>query len=99
MPLKVDSLGEVEATAYCVVSETLTNAARHSGAEVVTVEVAEVAEGLQVRVSDDGRGGARPGEGSGLQGLAGRLAAVGATLEIDSPVGGGTRIATVIPCA
>ena len=90
---------EVEATAYYVVSEALTNAARHSGADVVTVEVAKVAGGLRVRVSDDGCGGARPGDGSGLQGLADRLAAVGATLTIDSPVGGGTRIRTVLPCA
>ncbi len=90
---------EVEATAYYVASEALTNAARHSGAEVVTVEVAKVAEGLQVRVSDDGCGGARQGDGSGLQGLADRLAAVGATLTIDSPAGGGTRIRTVLPCA
>ena len=90
---------DVEATAYYVVSEALTNAARHSHAEVVTVQVAKVADGLQVGVSDDGCGGARPGDGSGLQGLADRLAAVGATLTIDSPVGGGTRIRTVLPCA
>ena len=89
---------EVEATAYYVVSEALTNAARHSGAKVVTVEVARVAEGLHVGVSDDGRGGARPADGSGLEGLADRLAAVGATLVIDSPLGRGTRISTVLPC-
>lgn len=89
---------EIEATAYYVVSEALTNAARHSGAEVVTVEVAQVAKGLQVRICDDGCGGARQSHGSGLQGLADRLAAVGATLTIDSPVGGGTRIRTVLPC-
>jgi signal transduction histidine kinase len=90
---------EVEATAYYLVSEALTNAARHSGAEVVTVEVVEIAQGLHVGVSDDGRGGARPDDGSGLQGLSDRLAAVGATLTIDSPIGGGTRIRTVLPCA
>lgn len=89
---------EVEVTAYYLVSEALTNAARHSGAEVVTVEVAEAAAGLHVYVSDDGCGGARQGDGSGLQGLADRLAAVGATLTIDSPAGGGTRIGTVLPC-
>ncbi|MDQ3707851.1 MAG: histidine kinase [Actinomycetota bacterium] len=101
--LTVDLAGrlprEIEATAYYVVSEALTNAARHSGADVVTVEVAKVAQGLQVRVRDDGRGGARPGDGSGLQGLADRLAAVGATLTIDSPISRGTRIRTVLPCA
>ncbi len=90
---------EVEVTAYYVVSEALTNAARHSGAGVVTVEVEKVADALRVRVCDDGCGGARQGDGSGLQGLADRLAAVGATLTIDSPIGGGTRIGTVLPCA
>ncbi|MBW3651560.1 MAG: hypothetical protein KY458_13430 [Actinobacteria bacterium] len=90
---------EIEATVYYLVSEALTNAARHSDAKVVTVEVAQVAQGLQVGVDDDGCGGARRGAGSGLQGLADRLAAVGATLTIDSPVGGGTRIRTVLPCA
>ena len=89
---------EIEATAYFVVGEALTNAARHSGAAVVTVEVATVAQELRVLVSDDGRGGARPGDGTGLQGLADRLAAVGATLTIDSPVDGGTRIRAVLPC-
>jgi signal transduction histidine kinase len=66
---------------------------------VVTVDVAQVAQGLHVGVSDDGCGGAQPGDGSGLQGLADRVAAVGTTLTIDSPVGGGTRIRTVLPCA
>ncbi len=89
---------EIEATAYYLVSEALTNAARHSQAHVVTVEVATVGDGLRVAVADDGRGGARPGAGSGLQGLADRLAALGATLELDSPTGSGTRIRTVLPC-
>lgn len=89
---------EVEATAYYLVSEALTNAARHSEANVVTVDVAADGDGLRVSVSDDGRGGARPGSGSGLQGLADRLAALGAALELDSPAGRGTRIRTVLPC-
>lgn len=89
---------EVEATAYYLVSEALTNAARHSEASVVTVDVTADGAGLRVAVADDGRGGARPGSGSGLQGLADRLAALGATLELDSPAGGGTRIRTVLPC-
>ncbi|HVR31659.1 MAG TPA: histidine kinase [Acidimicrobiia bacterium] len=90
---------EIEVTAYYIVSEALTNAARHSGADVVTVEVARVVEGLRVGVSDDGCGGARRRHGSGLEGLADRVAAVGARLTVDSPVGGGTRIRTVLPCA
>jgi signal transduction histidine kinase len=89
---------DIEATAYYVVSEALTNAARHSGASVVVVDVASVEGGLRVEVADDGRGGARAGTGSGLQGLADRLAALGAGLHVDSPSGGGTRISAVVPC-
>jgi len=100
--LHVDVAGrlpsDIEATAYYVVSEALTNAARHSGASVVVVDVASVDGGLWVEVADDGRGGARPGTGSGLQGLADRLAALGAGLHVDSPSGGGTRISAVVPC-
>lgn len=89
---------EVEATTYYIVSEALTNATRHSGADVVTVEVQQVAEGLRVAVADDGCGGARQRTGSGLEGLADRVAAVGARLTIESPVGRGTHIRTVLPC-
>jgi signal transduction histidine kinase len=90
---------EIEATAYYLVSEAITNAARHSEASVVTVEVvATGGDELRIVVADDGRGGARPGAGSGLQGLADRVAALGARLELDSPSAGGTRIRTVLPC-
>jgi len=89
---------EIEATAYYLVSEAITNAARHSQASVVTVEVAMGDDGLQIVVADDGRGNARPGAGSGLQGLADRVAALGARLELDSPRAGGTRLRTVLPC-
>ncbi|MFF3468303.1 histidine kinase [Streptomyces sp. NPDC002619] len=89
---------DVEATAYYVICEALTNAARHSGASVVVVDVASVDGGLRVEVTDDGRGGARPGPGMGLQGLADRLAALGGELRVDSPSGGGTRIRAVLPC-
>ncbi|RPF39229.1 histidine kinase [Streptomyces sp. TLI_185] len=89
---------DVEATAYYVVSEALTNAARYSGASVVVVDVAPVDSGLCVEVTDDGCGGARPGTGTGLQGLADRLAALGGDLQVDSPSGGGTRIRAVLPC-
>ncbi len=89
---------DVEATAYYVVSEALTNAARHSGADVVVVEVAPVEGGLCVEVTDDGRGGASPAQGTGLQGMADRLAALGGKLQVDSPAGGGTRVKAVLPC-
>jgi len=90
---------EIEATTYFLVSEALTNAARHSGARLVTVCVTKVDEGLRVEVADDGRGGATRSDGGGLQGVADRLAALGARLQLDSPAGSGTRITTVLPCA
>lgn len=89
---------DVEATAYFVVSEALTNAARHAAPRLVTVGVGEANGALHLEVVDDGMGGARQREGHGLQGLADRLAAIGAQLHVDSPPGGGTRITTVLPC-
>jgi len=89
---------EVEATAYFLVSEALANAGRHAEATLVTLALAHDGARLRVEVADDGRGGARLGGGTGLQGLADRLAALGASLEVDSPPGGGTRLRTVIPC-
>jgi PAS domain S-box-containing protein len=86
----------VEATAYFVVAEALTNVAKHSGAKHATV-VARVEDGaLQLRVRDDGVGGARPG-GSGLVGLADRLAALDGRLCVESPTDGGTLVAADIP--
>lgn len=91
--------GEIEATTYFLVSEALTNAARHSGARLVMVCVKKIGASLRVEVADDGCGGAAFGDGTGLQGLADRLATLGARLQVDSPAGGGTRITTVLPCA
>ncbi|MFN0281742.1 MAG: sensor histidine kinase [Kineosporiaceae bacterium] len=89
---------EVEATAYFLVSEAITNAARHARAGTVDV-TAQYADGrLTVAVSDDGIGGADAVAGSGLQGLADRLAALGARLDVDSPVSGGTTLRTVLEC-
>ncbi len=89
---------EVEATAYFLVSEALTNAARHAQAEAVEVNVSFDAGRLIVEVSDDGVGGANPEVGSGLQGLADRLSALGARLDIVSPSGCGTTVRTVLVC-
>ncbi|MEV4132146.1 histidine kinase [Dactylosporangium sp. NPDC049742] len=89
---------EAEATAYFVVSEGLTNAAKHSGATVVAVTVALSAAGLVVEVADDGTGGAAVRPGSGLEGLMDRLAILDARLTVDSGPAG-TRLRTVIPCA
>jgi signal transduction histidine kinase len=89
---------EVEATAYFFVSEGLANAAKHSGASVVRVGLTRRGDRLAIDVIDDGGGGAEVRTGSGLEGLADRLATLGARLEVDSGPSG-TRIATVIPCA
>ncbi|MEW2394551.1 histidine kinase [Streptomyces sp. NPDC046862] len=86
-----------ETTAYYVVCETLTNAAKHARARAVTVGVRTEGVRLVVEVTDDGVGGADP-DSSGLRGLADRVAAVGGLLRVDSPAGGGTRIRAELPC-
>ncbi|GAA1640920.1 sensor histidine kinase [Georgenia ruanii] len=87
-----------ESAAYFVVTEALTNAAKHSGASRIGVWVTEEADGaLRVIVEDDGRGGASLGKGHGLQGLADRLAGVDGRLAVDSPEGHGTTLTAVIP--
>ncbi len=88
----------VEQTCYFVVSEALANAAKHAGAGQVVVEVREDRGGLRVQVSDDGAGGADP-DGSGLRGLADRVAALGGELSVRSPRGSGTRVIATVPCA
>lgn len=88
----------IEATAYFVVSEALANATKHALASAVTIRATLVGERLVVRVSDDGVGGADPSRGTGLLGLSDRLAAMGGTLTVDSPLGGGTRIVADLPC-
>jgi signal transduction histidine kinase len=86
-----------EATAYFVVSEAITNARKHAGATGMSVSVAAARGWLRVEVADDGVGGARMSRGSGLQGLRDRVEAVGGTLELDSPAGGGTRLVAEVP--
>ncbi|MEW6152381.1 MAG: histidine kinase [Actinomycetota bacterium] len=89
----------VEVGAYYLVAEALANVNKHAHARRVSVE-ASVAQGvLQVTVSDDGAGGAVPAPGSGLEGLADRVSALGGELRIDSPRGGGTVVAAAIPLA
>jgi signal transduction histidine kinase len=89
--------GPVEVGAYYVVSETLTNAAKHARASVVEVD-AEASDGtLRVCVRDDGVGGADPGLGSGLVGLKDRIEALGGTFSLRSPAGGGTTVTCELP--
>ncbi|HLU59617.1 MAG TPA: sensor domain-containing protein [Pseudonocardia sp.] len=87
----------VENTAYFVVTEALTNVAKHSGATLCTVVVTADADRVLVQVRDDGRGGAHPGKGHGLAGLADRLATVEGELDVASPPGGPTVLTAEIP--
>ncbi len=87
----------VEAAAYFVVSEALTNVARYAAASAVRVEVRADADRLWVSVRDDGRGGADAAGGTGLHGLADRIAALGGRLEVDSPTGAGTTVSAELP--
>jgi signal transduction histidine kinase len=87
----------IEGSAYFVVSEALVNLNKHSRATRALVRLGRVDGHLAIEVSDDGVGGADAARGSGLRGLADRLAAVDGTLAVDSPPGGGTRLLATIP--
>ena len=87
----------VEAAAYYVVAETLTNVTKHARADRATVSVTRTSAHARIEVVDDGVGGAQLGTGSGLRGLADRVEALGGRLAIDSPPGGGTRVTARIP--
>jgi signal transduction histidine kinase/PAS domain-containing protein len=91
--------GPVEVAAYYVVSEALTNTAKHAQASFVHVSV-EVGHGvLEVSIRDDGSGGANATQGSGLIGLSDRVDALGGTIEVVSPVGEGTSLLVKLPFA
>jgi signal transduction histidine kinase len=109
--LRVDVAGRcspsIEAVAYFVVSEALTNVAKHADAGSAEVAVERAGGRLRIVVSDDGRGGATldggaaadaDGAGTGLRGLAQRAAAVDGTLTVSSPPGGPTAITVELPC-
>jgi signal transduction histidine kinase len=87
----------VEVTAYYIVSEALTNTAKHASASVVDVDVEIRRRLLRVGVRDDGRGGADPGRGSGLLGLRDRAEAIGGTMSVTSPRDGGTTLVVELP--
>jgi signal transduction histidine kinase len=87
---------EIEASAYFVIAEALTNVAKHSGAQRVEVTARAEDGALCVQVRDDGVGGATP-DGTGLRGLADRVAAVGGRLEVESPAGAGTHLTARFP--
>ncbi|EST29337.1 hypothetical protein M877_12360 [Streptomyces niveus NCIMB 11891] len=89
----------VETVAYFTVTEALTNAAKHSDATQLTV-VGRLKRGtLTLVITDNGRGGAVPSAGAGLQGLADRVAILKGRLVVSSPVGGPTRVGVEVPCS
>ena len=88
----------VEATAYFVISEAVTNATKHARPELVRITARRLGDLLLVEVVDDGVGGADRRRGSGLSGLEDRAAVVGGSVTVDSPAGGGTRVRAELPC-
>ena len=105
LPVEIEALPDerlaapIEAAAYYVVAESVTNVAKYAHASSATVSIARSNGAATVIVTDDGIGGADPALGSGLRGLAARVEALNGRLEIDSPRGGGTRIRAEIPLA
>ncbi len=87
----------VEVAAYYIVSEALTNTAKHARASAVHVHVEARGGVLGLSIRDDGRGGADPGRGSGLIGLSDRVDALGGTIEVASPSGEGTTLLVTLP--
>jgi signal transduction histidine kinase len=88
----------VESAAYFVVAEALTNVARHAQATRAYVAVARSGRRVVVEIRDDGHGGADASKGTGLQGLRDRVAALGGSMYVLSPVGGPTTITVELPC-
>ena len=104
LPVEVDAPCErfgkdVEAAAYFVGCEGLTNAVKHARATAIALSAERRNGNLVVRVSDDGVGGASPELGSGLSGLSDRVAALGGTLHIESAASVGTTLTAELPCA
>ncbi len=88
----------VESAVYFAVAETLSNVVKHSGATSLQIRVNYENGNLSAMVGDDGKGGAQPDRGTGLQGIERRLAAFDGTLRISSPPGGPTIISMEVPC-
>jgi signal transduction histidine kinase len=88
----------IESTAYFVVTEALTNVAKHAKATRASVAIARRGDRLVVEVTDDGVGGADPATGTGLRGLADRVSAVGGWMQVLSPAGGPTSVLAEMPC-
>jgi signal transduction histidine kinase len=90
--------GDVEAAAYYVACEAVTNAVKHASPSTIRVDARRDDGVVRLVIADDGVGGARPTAGHGLAGLADRVGAHGGELHVESPPGAGTRVEVVIPC-
>ncbi|HEY0362894.1 MAG TPA: sensor histidine kinase, partial [Solirubrobacteraceae bacterium] len=105
LPVSLDQMpaerlpAPVEAAAYFVVAEALTNVVKYAGASAAAVRIRRNGSYAVVEVRDDGVGGADPTSGTGLRGLADRLAALDGRLEVHSPPGEGTTVRAEVPCA
>jgi signal transduction histidine kinase len=104
IPVEVRALDErvapgVEAAAYFIACEGLTNVVKHARASAVSLTAVRDNGSLVVSVADDGVGGAAPADGSGLTGLADRVVAAGGTFRVDSDAGTGTTLVAELPCA
>lgn len=88
----------VESTVYFVIAEALANVVKHAEAGSGSVRIEIAGSSLHLEVGDDGCGGARPGSGSGLTGIAERIDVLGGAWDLCSPAGGGTRIRAEVPC-
>jgi signal transduction histidine kinase len=103
IPVEIDGVPDrrlpdpIETALYYLVSEALTNAAKHSKASAVRVSIACRDSAIVAEISDDGVGGAVANGGSGIPNLTDRIAALGGALSIDSPPGAGTRLVASIP--
>jgi signal transduction histidine kinase len=89
----------VESAAYFAVSEILTNAAKHSGASRVWIDMGYENGMLRITVTDDGRGGATLDGGTGLRGIERRIGTFDGVLALSSPLGGPTIVTLELPCA
>jgi signal transduction histidine kinase len=105
VPVELDVRGDgrppdqIEVAVYYIVSEGLTNAAKHARASVVFVDVEFEGDSVRLSIRDDGGGGADPGKGSGLVGIRDRVEALGGKIDISSPSGGGTSLVVTLPVA
>ncbi|NEW58447.1 sensor histidine kinase [Nocardia cyriacigeorgica] len=87
----------IELAAYFIAAEAVANSCKYAGAGLVAIELHCDGDALSLEIADDGIGGAVITPGGGLSGLSDRIAALGGTLTVDSPVGGGTRLTAVLP--